>query len=269
MIEMDVRHNIAGRMELIDTHCHLADDRLAGRIEQVIAEARRACVIGCLCAAGDPSEAVLGAKLAEKYSDVWFMAGVHPHESGSVEGDYLRAIEQFANMQGCLAVGETGLDYHYDYSDRVDQQMVFAEQLGLAAQLEIPVVVHSRDAFDDTLLIIGDSDINPRRVLFHSFTGDEGQVRRALEIGATVSFSGIVTFKNAGDIRKAAKVVPDEQLLIETDAPYLSPEPVRKQKVNTPANVVHVAECLAAVRGTTGEKIAEITTRNARRFFGV
>ncbi len=256
-------------MEFIDTHCHLGDERLHGNVEEVLAAAREADVIGCICAAGDLDEASRAAELARKYSSIWFMAGIHPHQSGSVGGDYLRAIEQFAADPRCVAVGEVGLDYHYNFSEPLDQQMVFAEQLGLATEIDSPVVVHTREAFDDTLSIIRDSDIDGRKVLFHSFTGDEDQVRRALKIGATVSFSGIVTFKNAGDIRRAAREVPDEQLLVETDAPYLSPEPVRKQKINTPANVVHVAKSLAAAREIPLEKIAAITTRNSRRFFGV
>ncbi|MHC4982088.1 MAG: TatD family hydrolase [Planctomycetota bacterium] len=256
-------------MRLIDTHCHLADARLARDVEAVLARAREAGVAAVICAAGDVAEARAAAELSRKYEGVYFTAGVHPHDAKAVPGGYLAQIEQLAGEAKCAAVGEVGLDYHYNFSAPQVQRRVFAEQLELARRLGKPIVVHTREAFDDTLAILAESGVEGSRVVFHSFTGSAAEAWRALEFGATLGFSGVVTFENAGAVRKAAAAVPDDKLLIETDAPYLSPEPVRKMKTNEPANVVHVAECLAAVRGRTPEAIAELTTANAVGFFGI
>jgi TatD DNase family protein len=166
-------------------------------------------------------------------------------------------------------VGEIGLDYHYDFSPRQAQRRVFTEQLDLARRLGRRVVVHTREALEDTLAILRASGIDARHLVFHSCTEDSAGVRRVLDTGAMVSFSGIVTFAGTDYLRQAARLAPDERLLIETDSPYLSPEPVRKMKTNEPANVAHVCACLASVRGVSPEALAELTTANARRFFAL
>jgi TatD DNase family protein len=166
-----------------------------------------------------------------------------------------------------VALGEIGLDYHYDFSPREDQQRVFAAQIELADRLDRKIVIHTREALDDALAILAGSGFDATRAVFHSVTADADGVRRMLDTGATVSFSGIVTFKKTGYLRQAAAVVPDDRLLVETDAPFLSPEPVRKLKTNEPANVAHVARCLAGVRDVSEGRLAEQTTANAVRFF--
>ena len=256
-------------MRLIDTHCHLADARLRRDAAGVMARARQAGVAGVICAAGDVHEAKLALTMSRQEVDVYFTAGVHPHEAKNVAGDYLAQIEGLAADGKCVAIGEVGLDYHYKYSPPEAQRRVFAEQLALARRLGKGVVIHTREAMADTLAILAEAGADGRRVVFHSFTGSAKEARRVLDLGAAVSFSGIVTFKNAGELREAAAIVPDDRLLIETDAPYLSPEPVRNMKTNEPANVAHVAACLAALRGRDAESIAELTTANAARFFGI
>jgi len=254
-------------MKLIDTHCHLAHDRLHSQVETVLDRARSAGVMACICAAGCPRESQAATALAKKHRDVYCTAGVHPHDAAGAGEDYLQCIESLAAEARNVAIGEIGLDYHYDFSPRNTQRRVFAEQLALARKLGKPVVIHTRDAFDDTLAVLAEADIDPSRAVFHSFTEAQPQVRKALQLGAMISFSGIITFKNASYLSQAARGVPDDRILIETDAPYLCPEPVRKMKTNEPANVVHVATCLAAVRNTSPERLAELTTANAVRFF--
>jgi TatD DNase family protein len=261
----------------------------------VLLRARQAGVTRIICAAGDLQESRAAAAIAAANDGVWFTAGVHPHGAKDVAGSSagvaspdadpqaeeragrgpekavrcVASIAQLAAEPQNVAVGEIGLDYHYDLSPRATQRQVFAEQLALAVRLRKPVVLHTREAFDDTLAILAESRIDGARVLLHCCTEPAPNVRRALDLGTTVSFSGIVTFRNSGHLRQAALIVPDDRLLIETDAPFCSPEPMRKMKTNEPANVLHVAACLAGLRGTTSARLAELTTANAVRFFAL
>jgi TatD DNase family protein len=256
-------------MRLIDTHCHLADGRLRGSAAAVLERAREAGVAAVICAAGDVEEAEAAVALSRRHEGVYVTAGVHPHEAKAAAEGYLERIESLAGARRNVAVGEVGLDYHYDHSPRAVQRRVFAEQLELASRLGKPVVIHTREAFDDTVAILRESALDPSRAVFHSCTEGADNVRAIMDLGALASFSGIVTFKKTAHLREAARLPGDDRILIETDAPYLSPEPVRKMRTNEPANVAHVAACLAAVRGTSAEAFAELTTANACRFFGL
>jgi TatD DNase family protein len=238
-------------------------------LAEVLTRAETAGVRAVISAASSVGDAAAAAALAAKWPRVYCTAGVHPHDAKDAADDSLAGLEPLVRHPRCVAVGEIGLDYHYDYSPRDAQRRVFADQLALAGRLGRPIVVHTREAFDDTLAVLAESGVDCRRVVFHSFTGPPAETGRALDLGATVGFSGIVTFNKAVELRASAALVPDEQLLIETDAPFLSPEPVRKMKVNEPANVVHVAACLAGVRKCRPERIAEITTANAVGLFGL
>lgn len=256
-------------MDLIDTHCHLADRRLKGNVDQVIELAAAAGVNRMISAAANIADARIAADIASKHAGVYCTAGVHPHNAAEQGGGYIAQIEQLAAHERNVAIGEIGLDYHYDYSPRPRQQEVFAEQLLLASRLGKTIVIHTREAFDDTMAIIRESGIDASAMVFHSFTGGAAEVRQVLDIGAMVSFSGIATFKTAEDIRAGAVITPDDRILVETDAPYLSPEPVRNVRVNQPAHVAHVASRLAAVRGIDVQQFAEQTTANAERIFGL
>ncbi len=256
-------------MRLIDTHCHLAHSRLIRQAKDALTRAQEAGVIACICAAGDLDEAEAALALTREHANVFCTAGVHPHDAKDAAEGYLTQIEKLACETKNVAIGEIGLDYHYDFSPRDVQRGVFAEQLELARRVGKPIVVHTREALDDTLAILAESAVDGCRVVFHSFTEGPADARRVLDIGATIGFSGIATFKKCQPLRESASIVPDDRILIETDAPYLSPEPVRKMKTNEPANVAHVAACLAAVRGSTPEAFAELTTENAVRFFGL
>jgi TatD DNase family protein len=256
-------------IQLIDTHCHLAHGRLRPQLDAAMARAKEAGVAAFVCAAGDLAESRAGRELAAAHHEVWFLAGVHPHEAKNAAPGYLADIEQLAADPKCVAIGEIGLDYHYDFSPQPDQRRVFAEQLDQARRLGKPVVIHTREAFEDTMSILKASGVEGERVVFHSFTEPPDRARQALDFGAMISFSGIVTFKPAEVLRQTAAIVPIVRLLIETDAPYLSPEPVRKRKTNEPANVAYVAQFLAALRGMALEEFAQVTTANASRFFGL
>jgi len=256
-------------MKLIDTHCHLAHGRLRQRVDDLLARATEAGVVACICAAADVAETKAAVGLAESFAQVFHTAGVHPHDANDANDEALRQIEDLARRDTCVATGEIGLDYHYDFSPRPAQQTAFAAQLEIAKRIGKPIVIHTREALDDTLAIVAEADLGDQTVIFHSFTEGPSSTRRLLDIGAIVSFSGIATFKKAGDLRESAKLCPDDRILIETDAPYLSPEPVRNTKTNEPANVQHVATCLAAARGVSAEAFAELTTANAVGLFGL
>ncbi len=256
-------------LRLIDTHCHLAHGRLYQQVGPVLARARDAGLVACICATSDLGDSHTAVRIAREHKreNVFCTAGVHPHDAVNVTDDTLALIAQLAGDDRNVAIGEIGLDYHYDFSPRDDQRRAFAAQLDIARRLGKPVVIHAREALEETLAILAGAGLDCERVVFHSFTGDAEKARRILDIGATIGFSGIATFKKAGDLRLSAAMVPDDRILIETDAPYLSPEPVRKMKTNEPANVAHVAHCLAVVRRTTTEALAELTAANAMRFF--
>jgi len=254
---------------LIDSHCHLAHGRLRQQAGQVLVRARDASVQAVICAATDLHSSRTALSLARRHENVFCTAGIHPHEAKDAGENYTARIERLACDGRCVAIGEAGLDYHYDFSPRSCQQRVFAEQLAVAARIGRPVVVHTREAFDDTLAMVRESDTDGSRILLHSFSGDPDEARRALDIGAMIGFSGIVTFKKSQELRRAAAIVPDDRIVVETDAPYLSPEPVRKMRTNEPANVVHIARRLAQVRNIPPEAFAGQTTANAVRFFGL
>ncbi len=256
-------------MKLIDTHCHLTNRRLADNVSDVLSQARDAGVVAMISAASSVADARAASELAGREPSVYFTAGVHPHEAADVAADYIQQLASLAGMEKCVAIGEIGLDYHYDFSPRDAQKRVFAEQLKLAGELGAVIVVHTREAFDDTLAIMQENQVDFSRAVFHSFTGPLDQASQLTELGATIGFSGIVTFSRSDDLRASAAEVPAGQLLIETDSPYLSPVPVRKVRTNTPTNVAHIASCLANVRNCSVETIAEQTTANAVRLFGL
>ncbi len=256
-------------MELFDTHCHLAHGRLRQRIDDVLAHAAAAGVTRMICATGDLADSEAALSLVRDRENLWCLAGIHPHEAKEAPEHYLAVLAQLAGEPKNVAIGEIGLDYHYDFSPRDAQRRVFAAQLGLALELGKPVVLHTREAFDDSAGILRESGIDTSRVVLHCCTEPPENVRRALDMGMAISFSGIVTFKRSDELRAAAALVPNDRLLIETDSPYCSPEPVRKMQTNEPANVAHVAGCLASVRRTSAEALAALTTANALRIFGI
>jgi len=253
--------------QLIDTHCHFAHKPLCENVPPLVESAAAAGVTRIIAAAATLEEARFNCELARNFSGVYALAGIHPHESKDAPADLAAAYAELGG--GYVGMGEIGLDYHYDFSPRDVQRDVFARQLELAVALDMPVAVHSREAFDDTMAILRESAIDPRRVLFHSFAQGQQDAVTTLDYGAMLSFSGMATFKNAADILAAARITPLNRIMIETDAPFLSPTPVRNIKPNVPAHVYHVAVYLASARGEIFEKFATATTANATAFFGI
>ena len=256
-------------MKVIDTHCHLTDRRLANQLDLALARAREAGVEKIICASSDVAESRAAADVAAGHQDVYFLAGVHPHEAKNAQAGYLDELAELAGRVRNVAIGEIGLDYHSDFSPRDVQGRVFAEQLALAKRLGKPVAIHTREAFEDTLAILNEQASDWSRLVFHSFTGGPSEVSRLVERNCYVSLSGILTFKNAENIRAAAKLVPLDRLLVETDAPYLSPEPLRHIKTNEPAHMVHVLARLAEVLGRPADELAEAVWANTLRLFSL
>ena len=257
---------------MIDSHCHLADPTFVDDLDAVVQRAMDAGVTHALVilAAGDASEATQAARLQALWSGARFSAGVHPHQAHQYaeDGAAPRAVRKVFEADPLTrAIGEIGLDYHYDFSPRDVQRRVFAEQVALAGALRKPVIIHTREAEDDTFDILRTEGGGEVTGVFHCFTGDATLARRALDLGFSLSFAGIVTFPKASALREAAAIVPDDRLLVETDSPFLAPVPHRGKR-NEPAFVGRVIETLASIRGVSAAEIDAITTANFLRFVG-
>ena len=245
-----------------DHHCHL-EPGPAGA--EAVAAASAAGVTRLLTVGTDADRSVEAVAVAREHPGVvWATAGVHPHDARLGGLDVVTALQDDPVV---VAVGECGLDYHYDHSPRDVQQATFAAQVDLANRLDRPLVVHTREAWDDTFAVLRDVGI-PDRLVFHCFTGGAAEAARCLEIGGLLSFSGIVTFRNADDVREAVDLCPLERLLVETDAPYLAPVPMRGRR-NEPAFVVHTAAAVAAVKGMAVDDLAAATWSTTNRFYGL
>jgi TatD DNase family protein len=239
-----------------DDHCHLPEE--PERAAPFIAAAAEVGVVRMVTVGCDVGQSAAYQRLAAANPGVvWATAGVHPHDSK----DGIEGLEDLLDRPGVVAVGECGLDYHYDHSPRDVQREVFAAQIALAHTHDLALVIHTREAWDDTFAILDEGGVPPRTV-FHCFSGGPEEARACLDRGALLSFSGIVSFPSAGDLRAAAALCPAERLLVETDSPYLAPVPHRGKK-NQPAWVTLVGEAVAAARGERVEAVAEATWHNA------
>ena len=257
---------------MIDSHCHLADEAFADDLDGVIARAQDARVEDALCilAAGDEPETARAERVRRCWPVIRFATGVHPHNAGSFEGRpeaAAAATRAHAERFAACAVGEVGLDYHYDFAPRQAQHEVFAAQVALAVELGLPVIIHTREATDDTFAILRDAGAGGVRGVFHCFTGDTATARRALDVDFYVSFAGILTFPKAAALRDAARIVPEDRLLIETDSPYLAPVPHRGKR-NEPAFVARVLDVLAETRGADRASLERAVTSNFTRLLG-
>lgn len=250
---------------LFDSHCHLTDQRFAEDRDDVLSRARQAGVNGMVTIASDLSDARSAADLAERNGDVWATAGVHPHVAADAGPDDLDRIgDLLRSHPRMIAVGETGLDYHYDNSPRARQRELLRKHGALAAELGLPLVVHTRDADDDTRAFLRDAGGEIRGVL-HCFTGGTALLEAGIEAGWYISYSGIATFDGFAG-REGVRIVPRDRLLIETDAPYLAPVPHRGHR-NEPAHVAHVAASVAGIRDEDPDEVGRYTARNARTFY--
>ncbi|MHC4575601.1 MAG: TatD family hydrolase [Planctomycetota bacterium] len=222
-------------MELIDTHCHLTFDDLAQDIDGVIARSRVAGVTTWITVGTDMNENRKALEFANRFDNLYAAVAIHPHDAKTVTDNTMAELKKLARHEKVVAIGETGLDYHYDHSLHEDQRRVFARHLKIAAELNLPVIIHCRKAFDETLEILEQYGAGLKKVVFHCFSGSAEQAEILIPRGYHFSFTGVVTFKNAEKTRRAAALIPVDRLMLETDCPYMSPEPMRKQKVNEPA----------------------------------
>ncbi|MEW6250581.1 MAG: TatD family hydrolase [Planctomycetota bacterium] len=279
---------------LTDTHCHLTSPELLQRMDAVLAAAAAAGVARIIQVAVNPDDARAAMNLIHARTparadrqpgtstggqlELLLVAGIHPHEAAGATSERLaelRAILEGADRavgnatRSVVGLGETGLDFHYDFAPRAQQEEAFRAQLALAQELKLPVVIHSRESESAVCDILADYPALAGRVVFHCFSGDIALARRALDLGCLLSYTGVVTFKKAPAIQAAARFTPPDRIMLETDAPYLTPEPVRKIRPNEPALLVHTARFVADLRGVGFEELAAQTTANAVRFFGL
>jgi len=256
-------------MELIDTHCHLTFDDLARDIEGVIARSRAAGVTEWITVGTNLQQNRKAIEFAERFENMYAAVGIHPHDAKTATAQMLAELKKIAQHKKVAAIGETGLDYHYDFSPRQRQKEVFAEHLKIASELGLPVIIHCREAFNETMQILEEHRSTLEKVVFHCFSGSPEQAKVVLDKGFYISYTGVVTFKNARIKQEAARIVPLDRLMLETDSPYMSPEPMRKQKVNEPALMIHTARFLAELKQMDLEDLAQAVTASARVFFAL
>ena len=257
---------------MIDSHCHIAGQEFAGDLDAVVGRARAAGLQAALIilAADDEVELRQAVAVQRLWPEVRFSIGIHPHAAGkfaAAPAEAAAAVETaIAAQPAARAVGEIGLDYHYDFAPRDAQHAVFRTQIALARRRRLPIVIHTREAADDTFAILAEEQAGDVAVVFHCFTGNTATARRVLDAGYDLSLAGIVTFPRATELKDVAAFVPLDRLLIETDSPYLAPVPLRGKR-NEPAHVALVADHVASLRGDTPERIREATTATFHRIF--
>jgi TatD DNase family protein len=257
---------------MIDSHCHLADETFVGDLEAVIDRARAAGVSAALVIleAGNDDEARRAARVIELWPEARFAVGVHPHQAGQFADDPQRAAavvaRQIDGTPAARAVGEIGLDYHYDFSPRDVQQAVFRAQVALARERGLPIVIHTREADADTLTILREEGRGEVRGVMHCFTGGPELALAALDLGLCISLAGIITFPRAAELRETARLVPVDRLLAETDSPFLAPVPHRGKR-NEPAHVARVIAALADLQQRDAAYVAERTSANFHSLF--
>lgn len=260
---------------LIDTHCHLTYRDLSAQADAVLDRARQAGVERMITVSETPADARAALALMASHPEVLLAAGIHPHNAARVTRDDLDALADLHRgrwhvgdeARRLVAVGETGLDFHYDFASPKQQEALLCFQLELAGEVGRPVVIHAREAETRVCEILAAFPALEDRVVFHCFCGGPELARRILDCGYSLSFTGVVTFHDAAQLREAARLVPSDRIMVETDAPFLSPEPVRKCRPCEPAFVAHTAHRLAELRKQPFDTFAATTTTNAERFF--
>jgi len=251
---------------MIDTHCHLTDTRLESQLAFVLARAAAAGVSRMITIGTDLADDRRCLEVCRGKPNLACAVGVHPNHVVQVEQNDLPQLREIQSDPSVVALGEMGLDYHYGKESRQRQIDFFEFQLTLAGEVKKPVIIHSRESIDDCLSILRNHPAV--HAVFHCFTGTLPEAKKVLDAGYLLGFTGPITFKKSEELREVVKMCPADRLLVETDAPYLSPEPMRKQKINEPALVMHTAAMVAQMRNLTLNQVDELTTRNAEGFFG-
>ena len=266
ILYFDFKHG--GILLLFDSHSHIDASQFDSDRELVIRRAQLNDISFILNPGADFASSVKAVELAEKYDFIYAAVGVHPHDAESLDDQMLMMLEHLAKKEVVKAIGEIGLDYYRDLSPRDVQQKWFVEQIRMAKRVNLPIIIHDRDANDDVLKILKSENAFETGVLLHCFSGSKELARQYVKLGAMISIAGPVTYKNARKTVEVVEEVPIENLLIETDAPYLSPEPKRGKR-NEPMFVKYTCEKLAAIKGISYEEMANATCDNAKRFFKI
>jgi len=255
-------------MQFIDTHAHLYDKAFDEDREEVIKRYREEGGAELICVSFDMDSIPKAIQLAENYEFIYASVGVHPHDAADVPKNYLQILADYARHPKVVAMGEMGLDYYRDLSPRAVQQKVFVEQLNLAKDMGKPFIIHDRDAHGDLLDILKREGIGEAGGVMHCFSGSWEMARECMKMGLYISLAGPVTFKNARQAKEVAVHIPLDRLLLETDCPYLAPEP-RRGKRNEPSYVKYVAECVAELKGMAREELTAVTSANAKKLFNL
>jgi len=257
-------------MRLFDTHAHLDDEQFRDNIQQQLTEAQAAGVVAVTSIGTTLASSQRSVELAQEYPAVYAAVGIHPNHCHEASEDDWQSIRRLATEQRVVAIGETGLDRYWDYAPFDQQQTWFARHIELSYQLQKPLVIHQRDCESDMLAMLRQHQRSEKvQGIMHSYCGSREAAQQYLDWGMYISFSGMVTFKNSEALRELVREIPLDRLLIETDSPYLSPHPRRSQRPNSPALLPLTAACIADVRGMSIKELAELTTINALRVFGL
>lgn len=254
-------------MQLIDTHAHLTYEGLVEQLDTVLQASRQAGVVEWITIGTDREHIEKVMAIAPQYNGLWAALGIHPHYANEYTAQDVQLIEKYLSDTKVVAVGETGLDYHYDNVVHRHQRDLFCQLLELAVRFKKPVIVHTRLAFEDTMAILSDYDRHLAAVVIHCYGGDAQQTECVLQRGYFVSFTGTITFKKSQALREVAKMIPPQRVMLETDCPFISPEPVRRIQPNQPALMVHTARCLAEIYQMPLEEFAALTFQTSRTFF--
>lgn len=252
-------------LEIFDSHAHYNDKRFEGDRDVLLKEVFEAGVHYAVNVGYDMPSSEKTVELCDKYDFLYGSVGIHPHDSKDATNEDYDRMRELSRHKKILAIGETGLDYHYDNSPRDIQKAEFDKHLSLAEELSLPVIIHEREAVKDTLDIL---KAHKATGIYHCFSGSVETAREALKMGYYISFSGVVTYKNARHVKEACAFVPEDRILVETDCPYLSPEPVRGKR-NSSLNLVYTLNAIAELRGITVEEAAGITFENGKRAYGI
>jgi len=252
---------------LVDTHCHLNHEQLLDDLEPSIDRARAAGVQSMIVVGYDLESSERAVEIANLHESVYAAVAIHPHDSRNYDDAAEERLRELSADPRVVAIGEVGLDYHYDFSPREDQFRAFRAQIGLASEAGLPIIIHCREAYDDLIGLLEREKPVGMGCVMHCWAGNAAEAERALNLGCYLGFGGVLTFKNADENRAIAASAPLDRLLVETDAPYLAPVPYRGKR-NEPASAKLVAEKLAEIRGISVEQVAAATTSNAHRLFG-
>ncbi len=250
---------------IFDSHAHYDSDAFDADRKELLSALHSQGVCGIVNCGSDMATSLSSLELADEFDYIYAACGVHPHEAESCKQGYLPVLKKLCSEEKCVAVGEIGLDYHYDFSPREIQKQVFEQQIVLAKELDLPIIVHDREAHEDTLTLL--KRYKPKGVV-HCFSGSAEMAKEIVKLGMYIGLGGAVTFKNARKPREVAEIVPSDRLLIETDCPYMTPVPHRGKRCDS-SYIPFTAEVLAEVRNTTAQEILGLTRKNANILFGL